>query len=476
MEPNHRDECRGSVQPASSFVALSRTDSVPDHDSRTNANILDEGNRTACCNYAPKPEPRGSAAAPHCSGVCCLLAKADDCDRKSCEVDDGRRLPVRGEPPVRPTLDSQAFRAIDELLQHACSDGKTPQKPLSKAGRLSLRSVDTVGAEALYIFSPQHSSACYLYKPEKHDSEDPYQFEHVPVKAIHGLGRSAYLLAMATKDMEAASRACRESTEDDVGKDTHVEGSTAGEAFRRTFFKSHGSGQEEVPVGDETEVGASHIDASSARVMVSRVRDELRRKTQRRSIFPPDDAGINRIEDENLYLVSDEDIVEAMRLAFMGPGQVSHSGQDRSNSQGDKVPAISPSLPKLDSQQNAITPCLSAAADPATTISVPKTSFSSLGRAAGRSLREFSKGDEATTEATVVSRRSAVEVVWGENESSGRRSISRRASETVSRVIWEDGSAVAEALADDNLRERGPRVVERASLHRASSDGTSDPT
>ncbi|XP_044719087.1 uncharacterized protein HRG_07652 [Hirsutella rhossiliensis] len=198
--------------------------------------------------------------------------------------------------------------------------------------------------------------------------------------------------------------------------------------------------------------------------VVDKVRDQLQNSTRRSVLLAHGGAGRNETGDETLYLVKDKDIVDFLSVAF---AELEHAEDvtpmKRISARGCKALSSSPSLPKLNSRCNIITPCLAAAADPATTISVPKTSFSGSGGAdipgcAG------TRCPDASTRATVVSRRSATEIVWRENEADSRLFATKRASGTDPGIACKNHSSPLGELSPVNSLVRDGSADRRVNM------------
>ncbi|KFA54724.1 hypothetical protein S40293_00709 [Stachybotrys chartarum IBT 40293] len=116
------------------------------------------------------------------------------------------------------------------------------------------------------------------------------------------------------------------------------------------------------------------------------------------------------------YLISGadiEDMVNDIITSLRGPN--THSAIVPNPIQIRKNSNTSTSL-CVDGFSNAIIPCSAMGAEPATTISTPKTSFASISPSDMQVHTKIRGGTMATT-TTVVSRRSVAEITWVENNS-----------------------------------------------------------
>ncbi|KAF4595519.1 D-xylulose reductase A [Ophiocordyceps camponoti-floridani] len=397
------------------------------------SNMALDGARLSCCTHVSDGEPYG-----HVRKFCrdgCRPSIILDCEsRRAREAQTPETKARPAEDSVRSMAGSRPSRAVDDILRMAGLDQSSLQK-------LSGRASGT-GSEATYIFSPRHpETACYMFRREDAEAEDSYEFEHVPVKAVHGFGRSAYLMAMAQAECNED-----EATGLSPRNERTPQGPTSktGKAESRPSAPSASSG-DGWPRSCEQQGG----DDSGSRdigVTIRRVLSQLRVAAERRSIFHPNDG-----EGGPLYLVSERDVAHAMTLALSEPRRC------------PKFSASTSCLPKLHSRTKAIMPSPPAAAEPATTISLPQTSFSSLGV-----VSDMDSTRAPTTRATVVSRQSATEIVWAENEGYRRFSTSsRNASEPFPSIRWRCHSPPSEP--DTPYATQGCPLLQDATRRNGSS-------
>ncbi|EEU47283.1 uncharacterized protein NECHADRAFT_35793, partial [Fusarium vanettenii 77-13-4] len=113
-----------------------------------------------------------------------------------------------------------------------------------------------------------------------------------------------------------------------------------------------------------------------------------------------------------LYLVGDEDIRDIVRIVLEEGGKRKSTVEtERKSTKGS---ARSRSLPTLDESSNAFIPQSGTLADPATTISLPKTSYTSI-NSTDMKVHTKTRGADADTTATVVSRQSVAEITWAQS-------------------------------------------------------------
>ncbi|RSM01429.1 hypothetical protein CDV31_011362 [Fusarium ambrosium] len=113
-----------------------------------------------------------------------------------------------------------------------------------------------------------------------------------------------------------------------------------------------------------------------------------------------------------LYLVGDEDIRDIVRIVLEeGDKRKSMVETERKSTKGSTK---SRSLPTLDESSNAFVPQSGTLADPATTISLPKTAYTSI-NSTDMKVHTKTRGADTDTIATVVSRQSVAEITWAQN-------------------------------------------------------------
>lgn len=216
---------------------------------------------------------------------------------------------------------------------------------------------------------------------------------------------------------------------------------------------------------------ARFIHAGMALAVIDRMRHHLQKTARRPNLLTAEHAGCYESESDLPYLVRDKDIVDSLSLAFAELEHAEDTGpRKRVSAPSCRVLSSRPSLPKLNSQCNIITPCLSAAADPVTTISVPKTSFSTLRRANSQDDVDIGCTD-VSARATVISRRSATEIVWRGNEARDGLLAQKRDSGTDPKTVCKDGSprlaetSAANGLAWDDAAADGGAWASLADRH-----------
>ncbi|PNY29497.1 Uncharacterized protein TCAP_00600 [Tolypocladium capitatum] len=469
MAPGNGHERRSSTQLRGLYKESAHPDGFlyPDNGSLSSTANLQDGTETAISDRVHDSNPKqpsirrptnlASGDKPHnCVWRSC---KTGICPNTALGHGNGSiSSHARDEAgSIKSNLSFQAFRILDEFSRAAASHSASPppQRTSAVPGTSSTRpdsqpTTQSADTEALYIFSPRHESmACYMYKPEGSQSKDVYEVEHVPVEVVKDSGRLAYLITVSDQDDRVDSLKFRFiSREPGTQSSPTTQTTTAdGSPHSSTDESNRGSGGAELYVRQRQDHSSKVVGPSMIRIIMNRVKDQLQARDQcRTGVRIANDAGKHGAGGKSLYLVSDDDIVAAVNAAAADLDQTDGSEwPSRSSSKVSSASSNSLSLPKLDSRANAITPSTSAAADPATTFSVPIPSFSSFGRADSQS---YNQGLDVSTRATVVSRRSVAEIIWTENQPHGQEPGYHRAAGTVCRVI-----------SDDSSPENGPLAV-----------------
>ncbi|KAG6031994.1 hypothetical protein E4U41_007355 [Claviceps citrina] len=174
------------------------------------------------------------------------------------------------------------------------------------------------------------------------------------------------------------------------------------------------------PGGHHSFTSHSTFKTEAMRQADIKVKAHLRRRRLRdASVTLAGESEPLRGKGSQLYFLSDGDIkdivglvMDALRQGLMAPAR-------REIAQGSEVGANldDSAAPGFEYRRNSITPRLSSAADPATTISLPKTVFSYTKWGDGGVSVADSRRD-SSTKTTIVSRGSVSEIVWTEHRSS----------------------------------------------------------
>ncbi|KJZ71641.1 hypothetical protein HIM_08953 [Hirsutella minnesotensis 3608] len=326
-------------------------------------------------------------------------------------------------------LDSQMSRIMEELSKAASVGRRSTQQSSLASGKSPRPSQGSVKTgvtmnEPLYIFSPLHrQSACFMYRSKRGTSADAYEFDHVQVRTVQWYGSPAYLMAMSDEDetakhLEDNCRPRAASVQVNTLRPNQSIGlpSTIND---RTSLALTGGGLSPI----YPKCSPQLINGAIAEVAIDKIQDRLKTTTQHRHVLRSDDGGSPGLHKETLYLVSDKDIADSLRLAFAELEHTEFAGAKRSLSSGDcKLRSDSLLLPKLNRQCNVITTHSPAMADPATIFNIPTATLSSLDRADGQ--RCVGTLDDATGNPAPL-RRSITESARGTGESDKPKTMTR---------------------------------------------------
>ncbi|KAF5130212.1 hypothetical protein E5D57_006549 [Metarhizium anisopliae] len=169
---------------------------------------------------------------------------------------------------------------------------------------------------------------------------------------------------------------------------------------------------------------------SAVKQAETKVQDHLRpRRVHHASVKLGGESEIQVDDGNHLYFVNKTDIREVVKIVLdTFQQEAAYQDSIKRENISDKNPSqSSPMLLEFDKKRNSITPRLSAVAEPATTISVPKTFFAHTKWNSTELSAGYLKDDLSTT-TTILSRGSVSEIVWSENVSSGANRPSRSRS------------------------------------------------
>lgn len=160
-----------------------------------------------------------------------------------------------------------------------------------------------------------------------------------------------------------------------------------------------------------------------------KAQDRLRtRRLQHASVTLASESEPSDDKTNYLYFVNDADIKDIVKMIMDTlPKSMTFQSIPKQKSQDRVMSQGCPILPAVDRERNSITPGLSTAAEPATTISVPKTFFAHTNWGMRQLSADYPK-DDGPTRTTILSRGSVSEILWGENFSSEPARVSRSQS------------------------------------------------
>ncbi|KAF4979561.1 hypothetical protein FZEAL_4265 [Fusarium zealandicum] len=297
--------------------------------------------------------------------------------------------------------------SILHRLQEDGSKAATTGSDTPRPGDLDSESMSTFDApepsleqesSSYYIFDPFSGGLGY-YLHQDTDVEDDFKIEKVTFKVVSlERGVSAYHVEASDKDPGASKRQSHET----LWRYNHESGLAA--ILRNESMAFHAAepgSNDAVNIGNEVSLD-----------LVKKVSDRLRTiRHLRAHLHIIDDKGKQVPEANGLYLVGDKDIRDVVRIVMeemQKSVQVSKpEGRTTKGCSGNR------SLPKLDEAGKAIIPPLVTVADPATTLSLPTTSYASIN---ATDMQVHTKTRESASDATttVVSRRSVAEIHWAQ--------------------------------------------------------------
>ena len=123
-----------------------------------------------------------------------------------------------------------------------------------------------------------------------------------------------------------------------------------------------------------------------------------------------DESGQQVNASDARYLVTDDNLKDVIETVIEEMRQFNTC--DLVDNQTCDGAAENCLLPKLNSRNNSIIPSTANAAHPATTISMPKTSFASIVSPTDTGVQTKTIGVDKSSSATIVSRRSVAEISW----------------------------------------------------------------
>ena len=240
--------------------------------------------------------------------------------------------------------------------------------------------IDT-SEEPHYILNPVVNEARYIFHDQlDNESGRRFRIDRVPAELVSlGSGSPAYLI--------------RPSVHDKLDKPVNQS-------------RSH-----TLDIGLSQKILAQDYISSMVERIMSRVhRRLLFCRLPSEQIHIMDESGQQVNASDARYLVSDDNLKDVIETVIEEMRQFNTC--DLVDNQAGDGAAENCLLPKLNSRNNSITPSTANAALPATTISVPKTSFSSIVSPTDTGVQTKTIGFDKSSSATIVSRRSVAEISW----------------------------------------------------------------
>lgn len=336
-----------------------------------------------------------------------------------------------------------------------------------------------------YVFNPRSpGSAYYLHRSDGDEvnMETEFQVSKVPITlTMQETGEPAYMLSMSNRGCFSSRRKSQDTlwpTNDDGELPTQLHDVTSSiEGVGESPHVSKGAGcglgvEKQSPiVGDGIEWIGLEIFPS----IMAKVKDRLRNQRHLRDhVHVIDDQGKHAPGTNNMFLIGNKDIRDVVSIVvdemreFQNAGWAGDSIQEKPRAQ---------SMLKLDGVANTILPPPVVAADPATTFSLPKTSYASLCAKDSR-VHTRVRGVESETTTTIVSRKSTAEITWPHNHAHVHHFDVYHAS-THSRTVSECTSPTHRASTVQSFDRRQSQPTGTGSFilnHYSTSENGSDIT
>lgn len=256
-----------------------------------------------------------------------------------------------------------------------------------------------------YIFDPNSPTTAFFVQPHEENKPDmrdsKYAFEKVPLELTLYKGKPVFVVHVSDMDQESTKNARNDNLRAIFVSSNGV----ANRSSQTDDVQIRDSGDTCIPSSSSFKVTYDLIAKSMERLLVH---NRLGNQIHAIDHFCKHFRG-----SKDLYLVNDEDIHRIVDAVLDTMDNRDRS--DESTSCG--FPTTTQSLPKLDDSSNAFLPPSPTVADPATTISMPMTSYASL-NPENMQICTKVRSSSATTVATIVSRKSVAEITFTQRHSS----------------------------------------------------------
>ncbi|KAJ3513232.1 hypothetical protein NM208_g15215 [Fusarium decemcellulare] len=400
----------------------------------------------------------------------------------------GQRTPDKGSPeahadtpesldqPPQPLTKSRlrsipeaklyTLEALPHQLQESSSKATTTGSDTPRLAELDAESVSTFEAPEQSLGS--ESQAHYTPGPRSRDStyhsyqgsntEDGYKTERVPFQvASPEMGASTHRIAVSEKDQVVSRQNNHETLWRHNSKD--------GPVF---FLRSESPAFHRSDTGSDDMINVGYAASDE---LVKRVSDRLRTiRHLREHLQMIDGKGKHITEADGLYLVGDKDIRDVVKIVMEETQKSSTVVEPKRKS--TKGSAGSRSLPRLDEASNAIIPPSVTVANPATTISLPRTSYTNIN---ANDMQVHTKTRGAESDATaVISHQSVSEITWAQKYPPGYDSPTGSQGRAVSDCFSPTHGALV--LCSEDRRQSHPVMVkgEFVFRHYTSSKSTAE--
>ncbi|KAK7424775.1 hypothetical protein QQX98_000359 [Neonectria punicea] len=275
--------------------------------------------------------------------------------------------------------------------------------------------------ESYYIFNPRSTGpAFHLYRmndDETHTKTD-FQVSQVPITLIpHETGGLSCEIGSSGKDRNASASKSREmlwppksgegiSNTFQAMSSGSTGGSTKSARISRDTSCTPGVESPSSLLGDD--VGGIGLEIPPN--IMTKVNERLEARRHMRDHMHVIDAGGKHVPGtKSMFLVGNKDIRDVVGIVVQEMRQskplTNTEGEDTDPKPEDR------SLPRLDGLANMILPPPGTLADPATTISLPRTSYASQS-ASDLQVHTKIRGEDSETTTTIISRKSVAQITW----------------------------------------------------------------
>ncbi|KAM0556902.1 hypothetical protein ACHAPJ_005575 [Fusarium lateritium] len=335
--------------------------------------------------------------------------------------------------------------------EHGDSQGATIRSDSPRPADLDAESVSTFEAPetsseaeypAYYIFDP-HSGGLAYYMYQNADTGDDYKIEKVSFKLTSPKpGLRAYHIEASEKDQNEPRHSSHEalwrfnsSNVPAVVLDT--DSSVSFEAEDNTW--------EPLYAGDE-----------ATQSIAKKVSDRLQKlRHLREHLHVINGQGQYVREAKGLYLIGDKDIRDVVRIVLDETQMNEHAHELERTTITESSETLP--MPRLDANSMSILVPSPTTVEPATTISLPRTSYANID-ATDMQVHTQTRGAELDTTATVITRKSIAEITWAQAYPINHESDSRTHCRAVSNCC--SPTHGGSRSCPDDRRQSQPTVVQ----------------
>ncbi|KAJ4254352.1 hypothetical protein NW762_009944 [Fusarium torreyae] len=294
---------------------------------------------------------------------------------------------------------------------------------------------------AYYIFDP-HSGGLAYYMYQNADTEDDYKIEKVSFKlASPKPGVLSYHIEASEKDQNEPRHSSHETP---WRFDPSNAPAVVLDSESSASFEAEDNTWELLYAGDE-----------ATQSIAKKVSDRLQKlRHLREHLHAINGQGQYVREAKGLYLIGDKDIRDVVRIVLDETKMNEHAHEpERTTSESTETLP----MPRLDANSRSILVPSPTTVDPATTISLPRTSYANI-NATDMQVHTQTRGAGSDATTTVITRKSVAEITWAQaypkNHDSDSRTHCRAVSDCCSPI--HGGSR----LCPDDRRQSQPTVVQ----------------